>query len=260
MLIDWFTVVAQIINFLVLVWLLKRYLYNPILKALDERERKVASQLHDAANAKAEAQNEKNEFQRKNDEFDKERKSLFTKVSKNAADEQNRLFSELRNELESFRLKQLESLEKEYQKLRQEIALKTQQEIFAIAKKTLLDLANIKLEESIAEMFIKQLRSLEGEEKELLASAVKSSRQVRIQSVFELLPTQRIAIENTVKEKFAIEIEFRFETVSSLMSGIELITGGYKVSWNIADYISALEKSVDSILEEKKKKLTGKGS
>ena len=38
MLIDWFTVVAQAANFLVLVWLLKRFLYKPILGAMDARE------------------------------------------------------------------------------------------------------------------------------------------------------------------------------------------------------------------------------
>jgi F-type H+-transporting ATPase subunit b len=55
MLIDWFTVIAQIINFLILVYLLKRFLYKPILNAIDEREKRIASQLEDAAKQKAEA-------------------------------------------------------------------------------------------------------------------------------------------------------------------------------------------------------------
>ncbi|NLX99005.1 MAG: hypothetical protein GXY83_22905 [Rhodopirellula sp.] len=32
--IDWFTVAAQVVNFLILVWLLKRFLYKPILHAI----------------------------------------------------------------------------------------------------------------------------------------------------------------------------------------------------------------------------------
>ena len=35
MLIDWFTVAAQVVNFLVLMWLLKRFLYKPIVYAID---------------------------------------------------------------------------------------------------------------------------------------------------------------------------------------------------------------------------------
>ena len=37
MLIDWFTVGAQALNFIILVWLLKRFLYKPILDAIDAR-------------------------------------------------------------------------------------------------------------------------------------------------------------------------------------------------------------------------------
>ena len=39
MLIDWFTICAQALNFLILVWLMKRFLYKPILHAIDEREK-----------------------------------------------------------------------------------------------------------------------------------------------------------------------------------------------------------------------------
>jgi F-type H+-transporting ATPase subunit b len=56
MLIDWFTVGAQALNFLVLVWLMKRFLYKPILDAIDEREKRIAAEL---ANADAKRLNPK---------------------------------------------------------------------------------------------------------------------------------------------------------------------------------------------------------
>ena len=71
--IDWFTVVAQAINFLILVWLLKRFLYKPILHAIDEREKGIAAQLAQAEAKKAEAQKERDDFQHKNEAFDQER-------------------------------------------------------------------------------------------------------------------------------------------------------------------------------------------
>ena len=45
MLIDWFTVGAQAVNFIILVWLLKRFLYKPILNAIDAREKRIATEL-----------------------------------------------------------------------------------------------------------------------------------------------------------------------------------------------------------------------
>ena len=79
MLIDWFTVGAQALNFLILVWLLKRFLYEPILRAIDAREKRIATELADADAKKAEAQKERDEFQQKNGEFDRQRAALLSR-------------------------------------------------------------------------------------------------------------------------------------------------------------------------------------
>src|ERR1700682_4237956 len=96
MLIDWFTVGAQAINFVILVWLLKRFLYKPILDAIDAREKRVAAELADADAKKAEAQKERDEFQRKNTEFDQQRAALLTKATDEAKVERQRLLDEAR--------------------------------------------------------------------------------------------------------------------------------------------------------------------
>ena len=46
--VNWFTVAAQVVNFLILVWLLHRFLYGPIIAAMDRRERRIAERLQDA--------------------------------------------------------------------------------------------------------------------------------------------------------------------------------------------------------------------
>ena len=82
MLIDWFTVGAQALNFIVLVWLLKRFLYKPILNAIDAREKRIATELADADAKKAEAQRERDEFQHKNEAFDQQRAALLSKATR----------------------------------------------------------------------------------------------------------------------------------------------------------------------------------
>src|SRR5450432_4766439 len=96
MLIDWFTVGAQAINFIILVWLLKRFLYKPSLDAVDAREKRVAAELADADAKRAEAKKERDEFQRKNEEFDRQRAELLSKASAEAKAERERLLGEAR--------------------------------------------------------------------------------------------------------------------------------------------------------------------
>jgi F-type H+-transporting ATPase subunit b len=53
---DWWTLALQAINFAILVWLLQRFLYKPVLRLLDARREEVAKQYRDAHDAQAKAQ------------------------------------------------------------------------------------------------------------------------------------------------------------------------------------------------------------
>ena len=54
--IDWFVFFAQIVNFLILVWLLKKFLYSRIIKAIDDREAKITATFEEAEKSRGEAQ------------------------------------------------------------------------------------------------------------------------------------------------------------------------------------------------------------
>ena len=103
MLINWFTVLAQAVNFLILVWLLKRFLYKPILHAIDEREKGIAAQLAEAKAKKAEVKKDRDTFQHKNEAFDQERATLLKKATEEAAAERQRLLDEARKDADALR-------------------------------------------------------------------------------------------------------------------------------------------------------------
>ncbi len=132
--INWFTVAAQAINFLILVWLLKRFLYQPIHHAIDEREKGIAAQLAEAEAKKAESQKERDEFQHKNDAFDQERAALLKKATDEAKAELQRLLDEARKDADALRAKRQEALRNEQRNLGQEITHWTQKEVFAICR------------------------------------------------------------------------------------------------------------------------------
>ena len=254
MLLDWFTIAAQALNFLILVWLLKRFLYKPILNAIDAREKLIAKELADADAKKAEAQKEHEEFQKKNEEFDQQRAALFTKATEEAKAERQRLLDEARKAADVLSAQRQESLIHDAQNLNQAISRLTQKEVFAITRKALTDLATTSLEERMGEVFDRRLRGLDEKAKSLLGDALrKNSEPALIRSTFDLPAAQRAAIQNALNETFSAEIHVRFETAPDLVSGIELTTNGQKVGWSIADYLGSLEKGVGELLKEKDK-------
>ena len=150
--------------------------------------------------------------------------------------------------------KRQETLRSDAQNLNQAISRRTQQEVFAIARKALTDLATTSLEERLGEVFTRRLRTMDGQAKENLAEALKAaSEPALVRSAFDLPAEQRAAIRNALNETFSAEIHVRFETAPDLISGIELTTNGQKVAWSIADYLAALEKGVGELLKEKDK-------
>ena len=254
MLIDWFTVGAQALNFIILVWLMKRFLYKPILDAIDAREKRIAAALADAEAKKAEAHKEQDEFQHKSEEFDRQRAALLSQATAEVNAERQRLLDEARQAADALTAKRQETLRGDAQRLDQAISRRTQQEVFAIARKALADLATTSLEERFADVFVRRLRAMDGQAKESLGKALKTATDLAIvRSAFDLPAQQRAAIQTAVNENFSADIILRFETAPDLVGGIELSAHGQKVAWSISDYLASLEEGVSELLKEQPK-------
>ena len=262
MLIDWFTVIAQVLNFLILVWLMQRFLYKPILHAIDAREERIAAELADAGTQKADAQKERAEFQHKNEEFDQQRAALLSTAADEAQAERQRLLDEARQAAAALSSKRQEALRNDVQNLHEAISSQAQHEVFAIARKALTDLAGASLEERLGAVFTRRLREIDDQTKADLAEALKTAADpALVRSAFDLPAEQREAIQQALNETFAADpstslrtgIHIRFETAPDLISGIELSTNGHKVAWSIADYLASLEKGVAELLKEQDK-------
>jgi F-type H+-transporting ATPase subunit b len=251
-LIDWFTVAAQGVNFLVLVWLLKRFLYKPVLAAIDEREKKIASQLQDAEKKKAEALKEQTDFQHKNEEFDQQRVGLLSEATKAAKTERDKLMEASRKDADELRAKLEKGVHEDFENLNKKIGTLAQQEVFSIARKALSDLAGVSLEQRMTDIFIQRLQGMNDKQRgELKANLQDSSKIALIHSAFELTPEQRKAVEDVIRPLLNTGTEFTFDTKPELISGIELAVNGQKIAWSIKDYLTSLTNSVAAVLEPK---------
>jgi F-type H+-transporting ATPase subunit b len=250
MLIDWFTVGAQALNFLILVWLLKRFLYQPILRAIDAREQQVAAKLADAGAKQAEAQKDRDLFQHKNAEFDQQRAGLLSKATDDANAERQRLLDGARQAADALGVKRRQALTDDAQSLNQAIGRRTQDEVFAITRKTLTDLATTTLEERMGDVFTRRLRAMDGNAKAGMSTALRAASEPAIlRSAFELPPEQRATIQNALNEAFSANVPLRFETAPDLVSGIELTTNGQRLDWSIAGYLASMETGVGELLQ-----------
>jgi F-type H+-transporting ATPase subunit b len=245
-LIDWFTVCAQAINFLVLVWLLKRYLYKPVLAAIDARETKVAARIKDAETQEAKAQAAGEELRKRIDEFEHERAALMRKAVAEAAAERQRLIESARQDSESLRVKLMQSLAAERAELGRQLSLRTQAEVFALTRKALSELAGASLEDRVVEVLIDRLRQMPEQQRLALAGAT-AVREARVRSAHDPSAAERTKLEAAIRERLGARTVISFETMPELVCGIEISVDDVKLAWSVADYLSTLAQDTTAL-------------
>jgi F-type H+-transporting ATPase subunit b len=254
MLIDWFTVGAQVLNFIILVWLLKHFLYKPILTAIDAREKRIATELADAARQKSEAQKERDEFQDKSKKFTEERDALMAKAMLEVEAERERLLDEARQLADELLTTQKAILQGSTVALADQLKRLAAMEVFAIARKALTDLASADLEERMGEVFTRRLRQLKPEAKASLDAALKAPNASAIVcSRFGLGAKMQATIRNALNETFSADIGLSFDTAPDTLCGIELTVSGQRLCWDIAEYLKVLEEKTEALLSDTSK-------
>ncbi|NUN14254.1 MAG: F0F1 ATP synthase subunit B [Myxococcales bacterium] len=254
MAIDWFTVGAQILNFGLLVWLLKRFLYRPVLAAIDAREQKLVASLQQAQDTKAQAERELLEFRSQVAELQTKRDELMRQTHQQAQAERRRLVDEARAEAQRWSEHQHQVVAAELQKLENTFAKAVQKEVFAVSRKVMEELAAVSLETRVVEVFLERLRGIGEPEKGKLAMAwAKSEGPVVVRTTMGLTPQQKSAIAETLYDTFGVKLELTWESAPELVCGIELWAVGQKVAWNIGDRMTSLEKVAAEWMDAEKK-------
>lgn len=251
MLIDWFTVGAQLVNFLVLVWLLKRFLYQPVLDAVDAREQRIATAFADAEKKASEAAAERNAYAQKRDEIEQQRASLISAAQDEAKSERHRMLTEARQVADDLSARRIATLQKDIANLNHAISEQTRLEVFSIVRKVLLDMASVSLEERLAGVFLDRLRNMDAPLKACIVQALSTtSEPALLRCAFDLPEAQRISIQRALNETFSADVAVRFEVVPDIVAGVEFSVNGQKLSWSIDDYLVTLEQRVDQLLKE----------
>lgn len=254
MLIDWFTVGAQIVNFLVLVFLLKHFLYGPVIRAMDRREARIAERLEEAAGKRAEAEAETEKFQKKNAEFDERKSRLLSQAREAAEQEKKDMIEKARRDADDLRGKWLKAVEDGKQAFLRDLKRRTGTQVCEIAGRALEDLSNVSLEDHIIDVFLDERGKFRDAMERIKASA-GSEEKVIVTSAFEMTVEKRQKITEKIQAAVTADLKTSFRTSSDLICGIELRMDNFTAGWNLKDYIKVLEDEISAMIEAG----TGKG-
>lgn len=181
MLIDWFTVVAQAINFLVLIWLLKHFLYAPILRAMDRREKSIAERLKKADRRVAEAEAEDEKYREKILKFEQAKEERTRLVEEEIEKLRKELLAEARSDTEQSRIAWQDALEREQKDFMNQLKGLVSSEIIRILRMALKDLTDEDLSKALVRVFTRRLDTLNDKDRARCAKMAQEE-EIRVES------------------------------------------------------------------------------
>jgi len=258
--IDWLTVAAQIVNFLVLVWLLQHFLYGPITKAMQRREARIADRLDDAEKKRKAAEEEARSYREKQEELEEARNELMREARDAAAEKRRTLEHDARAEIDERKRGWLEQLAAERRSFAEDLRRRSADAFYAVARRALGDLADAELEAQIVRSFMRQLDTLDDETLEKIKAAVGKDGDVVVESRFALDSKLERQLTRAVHERFGSDLDVDYQKAEGLDVGIALVAGSQQVAWTIDHYLDDLERAVDEELSRVTAELTEQDS
>lgn len=243
--IDWITVAAQIANFLVLVWLLKRFFYRPILDGIDAREAEIADRMKAAVLAKEKAETVEADYHEKVRGLHVAQSEMAETIRKKAEEQRDALLAEARERMDREYVTWTAHLDEEAKKFTDGMHQAGASALLSLMRKALSDLADQKLEGQMAHHLAQKIKSTAADlhhtagqpvsavvtSHETLSSSAQDELTAELQSVFP-------------------GITAHFETDASQSPGLVLRLGGAELAWTVDSYVDGLDEVIGEQLSK----------
>lgn len=248
--IDPFTFAAQIINLLVLLYLLRRFLYLPVLKAVEARQKLIRGEFKKAEEAQASADRLKAEYLAELEDA-KLQKAEILSAARVSAD---KLSAELQKKVEAEylaeRKEQQARLQKQLKDFEESAERLAAERFGSFAEKALRQIADADLNEAAVKKFMRRIKELPVAEKTKMRQSFGTAENITVVSA------QRLSAESENKMKELLRSEagaaenavIRFETDPALVCGITVRGREYTLEWSLAEYAAEFRRIVSAEL------------
>lgn len=247
--IDWFTVAAEIVNFLILVFLLWKFLYQRIVNIAEEREEKIASRYAEVEEHEQEAKEEAETYRRRRQELEEEREALLAEVREEAEEHRHELIREARSAVEEQQEEWSKAMVREQRRFLRRLHQRAGEQVYAVARRALADLADADLEEQVVDVFIDRLHQLDDDKRQSIINSLRDSN-AELRTAFPLPENRRQEIVDVLRKQLSEDLSPQFNIDEDLVCGVALRVDGRQVTWNIDSYLDRLEQQVQETLDE----------
>ena len=240
--INWFTFFAQIVNFIILVLLLRRFLYGPITQTMLDRQARIDERWKEAERQKVEAQQQSERYRQQQQMWEQQQERLMSEAKVAAEEVRADLLRQVRLDVDRLQAGWQQSVDREREEFLVTLKQRIASEAWEIARRVLQDLASVDIERRVVAIFLDRLKTLDERERARLRESVRESgRNLTIRSSFELSPQTRQTLLDILRQQQMLgDGGAQFSTSPESIAGIELQAGDRAIAWSVDSYLETL--------------------
>ena len=233
---DWTTFILEIINFLILVWILKRFLYRPVLGVVARRRAGIEKMLADARRIEAEAGELRQQNERRIAQWEEEKEAAQARLREDLAEERERLMAALEASIAEERERRHVLDERHQRDFERAIEEQGIAQGAAFSARLLARLATPELEARLYALLLEDLRNLRAEDKQAVAEAAAApGLQLKIQSAFALDAGMRAELARALAEATGKALPVEYRENPELLAGFQVSIGPWILHANLRD-------------------------
>lgn len=248
--IDWLTVAAQIVNFLLLVWLLQRFLYRPITNAMRRREERIEQRLAEVRAARQDIEIEAERLKQEQAALHRREDEILETARQDADQLRARLEADIREEMEDKRQLWYDHLAEERDAFLALLRRKSGQKVLEISRKIIADYADSDLSERVIATFAQRLKSIDPDTRDRLRTAAADEGAVAtVFSGVTMDSASKGRITRAIHDIVSSNLEVRYQDDPNIVLGVRLTIGDYSAEWSAERYLKRLETELQEIID-----------
>jgi F-type H+-transporting ATPase subunit b len=236
---NWSTFLLEILNFLILVWILKRFLYQPVLEVIARRRERIERTLQEAKSQKEDAEALQLEYENRLGVWEQERQAALRRLDKEIETERARQLTALNATLEKEREKASVVATRQREAELREMEETALRQGAQFAARLLSLTAGPELQTRLLDLLTKELAGSASERLAGLHTAGKTTPDpIRVTSAYALNETERHALEQSLRT-LTPPSAFHYEQDPALLAGVRIRAGAWVLGANLQDELAA---------------------
>lgn len=228
------TFVLEIINFLILIWILQRLFYKPLLEVIAKRKQFIDQSLSEAKNLKLQAEQQCSLYENRQKLWEQEKQAAINELHRQLEAERRAALDKLNADLEQERQKAKVTLSRQQQELRQQTEKQALQNGAKFAGMLLQQAAGPELEARLFSLLLDHLTTLPEACKLCLTTlSTKKSIPIKITSAYPLSDEMRGQLEQKLTALITSPISFQYHQDAALIAGLRMDIGAWVLNANL---------------------------